>query len=169
MKLKKASIIFFISFFSMVIIGNIFGIASPIIKSDSALTAKVGELFLYQIEAVDGFGSELTYNLIEAPDGLSINGSTGLIEWLPDDSQIGKNKVRLEIINNKYQKVLKLLESLSTENEIKKDSSTIHEFFIEVIAIEQETKMNNSTSYNDCSEAGSINWNSVFLGISGGG
>ena len=169
MKLKKTRLIFFISFFSMVILGNIFGVASPIIKSDSALTARVDELFLYQIKVVDGFGSELTYNLFQAPDGLSINDSTGLIEWLPNDSQIGKNKIRLEIINNKYQRVLKLLESLSTEDEIKKDSRTIHEFFIEVVNVEQETMMNNSTSANDCSEGDSINWNSVFLGISGGG
>ena len=169
MKLKKTSIIFFILFFSIVIIGNIFGIASPIIQSDSVLTAKVDELFLYQIKAVDGFGSELTYNLLQAPDGLSINNSTGLIEWLPNDSQIGKNKIRLEIINNKYQRVLKLLESLSTEDEIKTDSSTIHEFFIEVVNVEQETKMNNSASANDCSEAESINWGSLFLGISGAG
>jgi hypothetical protein len=169
MKLKKTSIIFFISFFSIVILGNILGIASTIIKSDSAFTARVGELFLYQIKAVDGFGSELTYHLLQAPDGMSINDSTGLIEWLPDDSQIGKNEIRLEIINNKYQRVLKLLESLSTEDEIKMDSSTIHEFFIEVVAIEEETMMNNSTSSNDCSEAESINWGSLFTGISGGG
>ena len=150
-------------------LGNIFGIASPIIKSDRALEARVGELYLYQIKAVDGFGSELSYNLLQAPDGMSINDSTGLIEWLPKDSQIAKNEVRLEIINNKYQRVLKLLDSLSIEDEIKTDSSTIHEFFIEVVNVEQETKMNNSTSSNDCSEAGSINWNSVFIGISGGG
>jgi len=169
MRLKKTRLIFFISFFIIVILGNIFGIASPIIKSDRALEARVGELYLYQIKAVDGFGSELSYNLLQAPDGMSINDSTGLIEWLPNDSQIGKNEVRLEIINNKYQRVLKLLDSLSIEDEIKTDSSTIHEFFIEVVNVEQETKMNNSTSSNDCSEAGSINWNSVFIGISGGG
>jgi len=169
MKLKKTMLIFFISCFSMIMVCNIFAIASPIIKSDSALTARAGELFLYQIKAVDGFGSELTYNLLQAPDGMNINDSTGLIEWLPNDSQIGKNKICLEIINNKYQRVLKLLESLSTEDEVNPDSSTMHEFFIEVVTIEQETKMNNSVSSNDCSEAGSINWNSVFLGFSGGG
>ena len=150
-------------------LGNIFGIASPIIKSDGALKARVGELYLYQIKAVDGFGSELSYNLLQAPDGMSMNDSTGLIEWFPDDSQIGKNKVRLEIINNHYQRVLKLLDSLSIKDKIKTDSSTIHEFFIEVIAIEEETVMVDSKSNQDCSQDESINWNSLFGNISGAG
>ena len=169
MKIKITSIIFILSFLVILMIINIFGISSPIVKSDSYVTARVGELFLYQIKAVDGFGSELSYNLLQAPDGMSIDDSTGLIEWHPDDSQIGRNKVRLKIINNKYQRVLELIGFLSAEDEIKLDASTIHEFIIQVIDTEVETIKIDYNLTKDCSEDESINWNSLYLDISGTG
>jgi len=163
MALKKERIILILSilvvFFSMLNIIPILGISSPIIKSDTFLMAFVSETYIYQIKAIDGFGSELKYRLKKAPDGMSINVSTGLIEWIPNESQLGINEIKLEITNSKYQEILKLLDSLDTEDDIKMDSSITYEFSIEVLE---------KGIVKDCSEDTEINPDSIFKNLSGG-
>ena len=49
--------------------------------------AKVGELFNYQAVALDADGDTLTYSLSDnAPSGISIDSSTGLLEWTAPQS-----------------------------------------------------------------------------------
>lgn len=45
-----------------------------------------GKFFSHQIKAIDPDGDVLTYSLKEAPTGMTINSSTGLIQWdIPQD------------------------------------------------------------------------------------
>lgn len=70
----------------------------PIILSEPITTAMVGELYSYDVDASGN--SVPTYSLIEGPTGMSINGTTGVINWTP--SSITQNgHVTVEVSNDK--------------------------------------------------------------------
>ena len=167
------TLIVFFSFFSMLLFIPIFGICTPFVRTSPSSTAIVDEPYIHQLEAVDGFGSELSYHLTKAPDGMSIDNSTGLIKWIPNERQVGKNEVNLEIINNKSRKILKLLKSLSTEEQLDTTSIITYGFSIEVNTPKKETvkfdSNRSSKDDQDCSEANEVSYNSIFANISGGG
>ena len=56
----------------------------PVITSSPLTTVNEGQLYNYAVTATDpDAGDILTYWLTAAPDGMAINGSTGLIQWTP--------------------------------------------------------------------------------------
>ena len=55
----------------------------PTLVSLSPLEAIVGELYTGQVTATPGSNATLTYSLIGAPAGMTINSITGLINWIP--------------------------------------------------------------------------------------
>ena len=59
----------------------------PTIMEDKTFTVK-GNLYTYQIKAVDPDGDMLLYSLASAPSGMTIDKSTGMIRWnMPVDLQ----------------------------------------------------------------------------------
>jgi YD repeat-containing protein len=65
----------------------------PVITSVPVTTAFAGQLYTYDVEASDPDGDSLTYSLKVAPDGMSIDPVSGLIQWTPDVSQAGAKPV----------------------------------------------------------------------------
>ena len=61
----------------------------PVITSHPITAAKPGSEYTYTIIAEDA-GDVLTYSLVEAPEGMTINGQTGKIAWTPTDAQAGQ-------------------------------------------------------------------------------
>ena len=55
---------------------------APEIVSEPVTEATVGELYYYDVDAIDVDGDTLSYYLIEAPDGMSIDPVSGLILWV---------------------------------------------------------------------------------------
>ncbi|HUY35198.1 MAG TPA: peptidylprolyl isomerase [Pirellulales bacterium] len=53
---------------------------------------EAGTSFSYTAHAGDA-GSSVAYSLVTAPGGMSINGQTGLVSWLPNASQAGSQAV----------------------------------------------------------------------------
>jgi hypothetical protein len=51
------------------------------------------QTYFYQMLASDRDNDPLTYSLREAPTGMSINATSGLIEWTPNASQIGAQNI----------------------------------------------------------------------------
>jgi len=51
------------------------------------LTAREGQLYTYTVQAMSANIYPLTYRLIGAPQGMTINASLGLIIWIPNFSQ----------------------------------------------------------------------------------
>ncbi|MDD5086416.1 MAG: PGF-pre-PGF domain-containing protein, partial [Candidatus Nanoarchaeia archaeon] len=45
---------------------------------------------------------ELAYSLVVSPDGMKINSTTGLINWIPKDNQSGKNNVTIQVTDNLF-------------------------------------------------------------------
>ena len=71
---------------------------APIITSAPVLSATAGQPYGYQVTATDpDAGDVLTYSLITAPTGMTINAATGLIAWTPGDSQVGNQNVTVRV------------------------------------------------------------------------
>ena len=60
---------------------------SPVFTSSLPVnaTAQQGKAFSYQARAFDADGDLLTYELISAPNGLTLDASTGLVSWTPEE------------------------------------------------------------------------------------
>lgn len=56
-----------------------------------------GELFEFTYEAEDADGDELTFSLVEGPDGTSIDPETGLFTWEPVDGDAGEHTITVEV------------------------------------------------------------------------
>ncbi|MBI4181759.1 MAG: hypothetical protein HY520_02220, partial [Candidatus Aenigmarchaeota archaeon] len=83
---------------SQVVLLEIFNVnLPPAITSIPPLRAFAGTLYTYDVEAIDPDNNPITYSLPQAPAGMIINTTSGLIQWLPsaclDPPAAGKNLV----------------------------------------------------------------------------
>jgi uncharacterized repeat protein (TIGR01451 family) len=69
----------------------------PEITSTPVTTAIEGEPYAYDVEATDADGDALTFSLITAPAGMTIDAASGLIEWTPTDVQVGEHTVTVRV------------------------------------------------------------------------
>jgi hypothetical protein len=70
---------------------------TPVITSTPVITATVGVLYSYDVNAV---GDPIpSYSLITSPSGMTINATTGLIEWTPAAPDVGLNTVSVRAWN----------------------------------------------------------------------
>ena len=69
----------------------------PLIQSVPPTQAAVGIGYLYTVQAVDAENDPLTYSLIEAPTGMTIDSRTGEIAWTPTAEQLGQQSVFLAV------------------------------------------------------------------------
>ncbi|MEW8690111.1 MAG: putative Ig domain-containing protein, partial [Candidatus Thiodiazotropha endolucinida] len=60
---------------------------APIITSAPVITATESAVYHYDVEAVDSDGDPISYALLSAPSGMAIDPQTGLISWVPDETQ----------------------------------------------------------------------------------
>ena len=74
---------------------------APTITSTPIITATVGELYTYDVEATDPDGDTLYYSLVISQDGMTINEDTGEINWIPTSAHIGDNPVIVEVTDLK--------------------------------------------------------------------
>lgn len=65
----------------------------PQITSEPEFTTRVEREYVYDVAATDADDDPLTFRLMTAPDGMSIEPSTGLITWMPLEEQIGTHTV----------------------------------------------------------------------------
>jgi len=78
---------------------------APMVTSAPVTTATAGVLYTYDVESEDpDLGDVLTYSLTTKPADMTINSTTGLIQWKPTNEQIG----------NTEQVVVKVADSNST-------------------------------------------------------
>ena len=57
------------------------------ITSQPVTTARVGQLYEYDVDAISNEpGDEITYELRESPEGMTIDRETGLIQWTPEQA-----------------------------------------------------------------------------------
>jgi subtilisin-like proprotein convertase family protein len=71
---------------------------APSITSSPITAVTEGEAYSYDVNATDpDIGDTLTFSLDTAPAGMSINANSGLIEWTPENAQIGDNAVIVRV------------------------------------------------------------------------
>ena len=71
------------------------GNADPVINSTAILTGEVGVLYSYDVDATDDDLDTLTYALTTSPTGMTINNTSGLIQWTP--AAAGDENVVVEV------------------------------------------------------------------------
>lgn len=71
----------------------------PTITSTPGLLAAVSQPYTYQATATDPQGESLTFSLLNAPTGMTIDPASGLIQWTPDPTQLETNPVLLAVTN----------------------------------------------------------------------
>jgi len=70
----------------------------PTIISKPITSGASGETYSYRVVATDpDAGDLLTYSLVAAPSGMSINPATGLISWLPTRAQVTTHSVTVKV------------------------------------------------------------------------
>ena len=67
----------------------------PGITSTPETVAMINKAYEYQVTASDADGDQLSYHLVEAPAGMSIDLNTGVIVWTP--STAGSFLVRAQV------------------------------------------------------------------------
>lgn len=72
----------------------------PVITSVPDTTAIAGEQYEYDVEATDPDGDTVTYSLMTSPVGMTIDGATGLISWIPAEGQVGANPVTVNVADD---------------------------------------------------------------------
>ncbi|MGD9356741.1 MAG: FlgD immunoglobulin-like domain containing protein [Chromatiales bacterium] len=68
----------------------------PVIYSAPPADAQVGLRYFYDVEGHDPDRDVLTYRVIDAPPGMSIDPATGILEWVPAPGQDGARTVLVE-------------------------------------------------------------------------
>jgi RHS repeat-associated protein len=71
--------------------------APPVIKSQPEIEVIGGQKYQYQVKAEDINGDTLTYKLLSAPDGMTINPSTGLVSWTTALDGVGNYQLAIEV------------------------------------------------------------------------
>jgi chemotaxis protein histidine kinase CheA len=72
---------------------------TPLVTSAPVTTATAGALYTYDVDAEDpDLGDVLTYSLTTKPADMTINSTTGLIQWKP--TEVGDNKVVVKVADS---------------------------------------------------------------------
>ena len=69
----------------------------PTIVSAPVTASTVNEPYGYDVAAIDPDGDVLTYSLLTAPAGMTIDPATGLIQWTPANAQVGDHTVSVAV------------------------------------------------------------------------
>lgn len=69
----------------------------PVITSSAPTTATEGQLYSYQAAGSDPNSDPLTWSLTTKPTGMTVNSSSGLVQWTPTGAQVGNNSVTLQV------------------------------------------------------------------------
>lgn len=81
----------------------IFGNEPPVIESSPNETATAGVLYSYQIDVNDDASEKLLFSLPVAPEGMTIDSSSGLVMWTPAENQVGEHDVSIRVSDGWYK------------------------------------------------------------------
>jgi len=73
---------------------------APVIATSYISEVQLGTEYIYQIVANDVNGDNLKYTLIDFPENMTVNESTGVIHWLPSAQHVGLNNLSVKVIDD---------------------------------------------------------------------
>lgn len=74
---------------------------APTIQSKPPIEGLAGKPYTYQVQATDPNQDALTYKLLMAPQGMTIQASTGLIAWNPAIANLGNHSVLVQVADGR--------------------------------------------------------------------
>ncbi|MCW8999177.1 MAG: putative Ig domain-containing protein, partial [Kangiellaceae bacterium] len=74
---------------------------TPVITSEPVLNGAVNEAYSYSVIAEDLDNDPLSYSVTSGPTGLSVGVFSGVIDWIPEASQIGESTVTVKVEDGK--------------------------------------------------------------------
>lgn len=72
---------------------------APVFTSLPIASTQTEVRYSYPVQAVDANNTPLTYQLEQAPEGMTIDSQSGLIEWTPASSDLGQQLVEIMVTN----------------------------------------------------------------------
>lgn len=69
---------------------------SPGITTTAVVTGWPGRQYSYDVDATDPEGTQVTYSLVLAPSGLRIDALSGLVQWVPENTDVGDHLVTVK-------------------------------------------------------------------------
>ncbi|HEV8595313.1 MAG TPA: winged helix-turn-helix transcriptional regulator, partial [Thermoplasmata archaeon] len=71
----------------------------PAFTSTPLRRATVGQAYVYEVAVSDAYpaGDAHAFTLLRGPNGMTIDGATGLLTWTPSDRQVGTREVAVEV------------------------------------------------------------------------
>ena len=72
----------------------------PVITSLPVTEGTQDMAYAYDVEASDIDNDALAYSLLESPPGMAINGTNGIISWLPDNGQVGTHNITVSVMDD---------------------------------------------------------------------
>jgi hypothetical protein len=91
----------------------------PLISGSPKPYAVVGETYLYKPTAIDADGDPLTFELTIGPAEMSIDPATGLLQWVPDATQMGLFDVTITVSDGRGGTASQSFAILVTEEGLK--------------------------------------------------
>ncbi|MEM6469374.1 MAG: choice-of-anchor C family protein [Planctomycetota bacterium] len=70
---------------------------APIITTIPGIEAPFDRQYTYDVDATDADGDSLTYSLAVGPNGMTIDGESGVIDWTPTIDDFGLHDVVVEV------------------------------------------------------------------------
>ncbi len=67
----------------------------PVIQTQPDTEIIGGQAYQYDVDAIDPDDDTLTYQLLVAPDGVTINETTGIINWTTTNTNIGNHVIQI--------------------------------------------------------------------------
>lgn len=98
---------------------------APIILSEPITIAYLDEEYNYNVNAIDEEGDNLVYELINSPEGMSIDINSGEIFWLPKAYQIGGHDVVISVDDGELPAIQSFTIVVQENDTINNDSVNI--------------------------------------------
>ncbi|WP_287726274.1 putative Ig domain-containing protein [Microcystis sp. M061S2] len=74
---------------------------APVIISEPILKASTSQNYVYDVNAIDPDEDNLTYSLVDAPQGMSIDNLTGEILWNTAGKTVGNYDISVKVTDNR--------------------------------------------------------------------
>jgi len=73
----------------------------PVVTSTPDSVALEDQPYSYAIQATDANGDTLSYQINSGPEGLVVDPVTGIVQWTPDQTDVGSDTVIVQVNDNK--------------------------------------------------------------------
>ena len=65
------------------------------------IRARVGQLYTYDLQAIDADADNLTFAFVTEPSNATMNSLTGVVQWVPTAAQVNFNKFKVTVTDGK--------------------------------------------------------------------